>query len=61
MTSENTTPETQPLPVREPGATLRDNPVPPPRVTLDHHADKAFGGDTPRRDNTGRPHADKAF
>lgn len=61
MTSKDTTNDTPPLPVREPGATLRDNPVPPPRVTLDHHADKAFGGGTPRRDTTTGPHANRAF
>lgn len=36
------TPTPEPLPVREPGATLRDNPIPD---WHQHHAHKAFGDD----------------
>lgn len=53
------TSERPPLPVREPGATLRDNPI-PPRIDLDHHAAHAFGQD-PGRDTVGTPAAHRAF
>lgn len=59
MSNESESDRPEPLPIREPGATLRDNPIPPPRIHLDHHANHCFG--QPRRDTTDGPHANNAF
>ena len=60
MSEPSATPAREPLPVREPGKTLRDNPIPPPRIDLDHHAAHCFGSTT-ERDTIGTPAANRAF